>query len=138
MWLKAGAEKSFLHDNHVNKAALARITDGIPQYGGVVVFNIDDVPLGFGAAAQPSEYCRDLEPDAMVVLDQANIGKKHAKDPKGNGYLPIVGAIAVGGVVGVVGFAAVPFIATATLSGAGFTATGMLIVNRIHIINLCS
>ena len=73
VWLKAGAEMSFLYGNHVNKAALARITDGIPQYGGVVVFSIADVPLGFGAAAQPTEYCKDLEPNANVVLHQADV-----------------------------------------------------------------
>lgn len=75
VWVKPGAEMTFLYGNHVTKAGLARITDGIPQYGGVVVYSLNDVPLGFGAAAQPTEYCRDLEPTANVVLHQADIGE---------------------------------------------------------------
>jgi hypothetical protein len=58
---------SFLYGNNVTKAGLARITDGTPQYGGVIVYSMSDIPLGFGVAAQPTEYCRDLEPNANVV-----------------------------------------------------------------------
>jgi hypothetical protein len=58
---------SFLYGNNVTKAGLARITDGTPQYGGVIVYSMSDIPLGFGIAAQPTEYCRDLEPNANVV-----------------------------------------------------------------------
>lgn len=75
VWVKTGAEMSFLYGNNVNKAGLARITDGTPQYGGVVVFSLADIPLGFGIAAQPTEYCRDLEPTANVVLHQGDIGE---------------------------------------------------------------
>mmetsp|Transcript_8601 Transcript_8601/g.12838 ORF Transcript_8601/g.12838 Transcript_8601/m.12838 type:complete len:182 (-) Transcript_8601:128-673(-) len=75
VWVKTGAEMSFLYGNNVNKAGLARITDGIPQYGGVVVFSMSDIPLGFGVAAQPTEYCKDLEPMANVVLHQGDIGE---------------------------------------------------------------
>jgi hypothetical protein len=67
VWVKPGAEMSFLYGNNVNKAGLAKMTDGIPQYGGVVVLSMTDLPLGFGVAAQPTEYCRDLEPTANVV-----------------------------------------------------------------------
>ena len=35
VWVKSGAEMSFLYGNNVNKAGLARITEGTPQYGGV-------------------------------------------------------------------------------------------------------
>jgi 60S ribosome subunit biogenesis protein NIP7 len=37
---------SFLYGNHITKAALARITQNTPQYQGVVVYNMNDVPLG--------------------------------------------------------------------------------------------
>ena len=73
--MKTGAEMSFLYGNNVNKAGLARITDGIPQYGGVVVYSMGDIALGFGIAAQPTEYCKDLEPMANVVLHQGDIGE---------------------------------------------------------------
>ena len=67
VWVKPGAEMSFLYGNNVNKAGLAKITDGTPQYGGVIVYSMADIPLGFGVAAQPTEYCKDLEPTANVV-----------------------------------------------------------------------
>lgn len=75
VWVKTGAEMSFLYGNNVNKAGLARITEGTPQYAGVVVYSLADVPLGFGVAAQPTEYCRDLEPTANVILHQGDIGE---------------------------------------------------------------
>ncbi len=75
VWIKTGAEMSFLYGNNVTKAGLQRITDGVPQYGGVVVYSMADVPLGFGIAAQPTEYVRDLEPTANVVLHQADVGE---------------------------------------------------------------
>ena len=31
--------------------------------------------LGFGAAAQPTEYCKDLEPTGNVVLHQGDVGE---------------------------------------------------------------
>ena len=58
---------SFLYGNNVTKAGLARITDGTTQYAGVIVYSMSDIPLGFGIAAQPTEYCRDLDPTANVV-----------------------------------------------------------------------
>jgi 60S ribosome subunit biogenesis protein NIP7 len=75
VWIKTGAEMSFLYGNNVTKAGLARITESTPQYGGVIVFSMADVPLGFGIAAQPTEYCKDLEPNANVVLHQGDIGE---------------------------------------------------------------
>ena len=54
---------------------LGRITEKTPQYAGVVVYNMSDVPLGFGVAAQTTEMCKDLEPTAYVVLHQADIGE---------------------------------------------------------------
>lgn len=75
VWVKQGAEMSFLYGNNVTKAGLAKITDSVPQYGGVVVYSSTDIPLGFGIAAQPTEYCKDLEPTANVVLHQGDIGE---------------------------------------------------------------
>ena len=65
----------FTHGNNVTKAGLAKITEGTPQYGGVIVYSMSDVPLGFGIAAQPTEYCRNLDPTANVVLHQGDIGE---------------------------------------------------------------
>ena len=51
------------------------LTDAAPQHGGVVVFNLQDVPLGFGILAQPTAACKDLDPTASVVLHQADVGE---------------------------------------------------------------
>lgn len=75
VWVKPAAEMSFLYGNNVTKAGLSKITDGVPQYGGVVVYSMSDVPLGFGIAAQPTEYCKDLDPGSNVVLHQGDIGE---------------------------------------------------------------
>ena len=43
--MKPGAEQSFLYGNHVLKSGLGRITDNTPQYQGVIVYSMGDVPL---------------------------------------------------------------------------------------------
>ena len=75
VWVKQSSEMSFLYGNNVMKSGMARITESIPQYGGVVVYNLQDIPLGFGVAAQSTEACKGLEPGANVVLHQADIGE---------------------------------------------------------------
>lgn len=45
MWLKQNAEQSFLYGHHVIKSGLARVSDDTPQYAGVVVMNMNDIPL---------------------------------------------------------------------------------------------
>jgi 60S ribosome subunit biogenesis protein NIP7 len=75
VWLKPSAEMSFLYGNHVTKNGLARMTEGTPQYAGCVVFNMADIPLGFGVAAQSTDHCQQLDPTGNVVLHQADIGE---------------------------------------------------------------
>jgi 60S ribosome subunit biogenesis protein NIP7 len=75
VWVKPSAEMSFLYGNHVPKSGLARMTENTPQYAGVVIYSSNnDIPLGFGVAAQSTEYTQTLEPTANVVLHQADIG----------------------------------------------------------------
>ncbi len=52
IWVKSGGEMPYLYGNHVIKAHIARMTENIPQYGAVCVFNLNDLPLGFGVAAR--------------------------------------------------------------------------------------
>mmetsp|Transcript_41099 Transcript_41099/g.60567 ORF Transcript_41099/g.60567 Transcript_41099/m.60567 type:complete len:181 (-) Transcript_41099:200-742(-) len=75
VWVKPSAEMSFLYGNNITKSGLGRITEGTPRYAGVVVLSMNDIPLGFGVAAQQTEYVRDLEPTSFVVLHQADIGE---------------------------------------------------------------
>ena len=75
VWVKQSAEMSYLYGNNVLKSGMARITESIPQYGGVVVLNSNDIPLGFGIAAQSTEACKNLDPGSNIVLHQADIGE---------------------------------------------------------------
>ena len=75
VWVKPSSEMSFLYGNNVVKSGLGRITESTPQYAGVLVLSMSDVPLGFGVAAQRTEFCSNLDPTANVVLHQADIGE---------------------------------------------------------------
>lgn len=45
IWLKPNAEQQFLYGNHIMKAGLGRITENTEQYQGVIVYNMNDLPL---------------------------------------------------------------------------------------------
>mmetsp|Transcript_2600 Transcript_2600/g.3658 ORF Transcript_2600/g.3658 Transcript_2600/m.3658 type:complete len:182 (-) Transcript_2600:261-806(-) len=75
VWVKPSAEMSFLYGNHIAKSGLARMTESTPQYAGVVVYSMSDIPLGFGVAAQKTEHVSNLDPTGNVVLHQADIGE---------------------------------------------------------------
>ncbi|XP_010365998.1 60S ribosome subunit biogenesis protein NIP7 homolog isoform X1 [Rhinopithecus roxellana] len=75
VWIKPGAEQSFLCGNHVLKCGLGRITENTSQYQGVVVYSMADIPLRFGVAAKSTQDCRKVDPMAIVVFHQADIGE---------------------------------------------------------------
>ena len=66
---------SYLYGNHAVKGHLARMTENIPKYAGVIVFSLNDMPLGFGVAAKSTLECKDLESMAIVVFNQADNGE---------------------------------------------------------------
>ncbi|CAO2578839.1 60S ribosome subunit biogenesis protein NIP7 homolog [Lemmus lemmus] len=74
VWIKPGAEQSFLYGNHVLKSGLGQITENTSQYQGVVVYSMADIPLGLGVAAKSTQDCRKVDPMAIVVFHQADIG----------------------------------------------------------------
>ena len=86
VWVKPSAEMAFLYGNHVPKQGLGRITEGTPQYAGVVVCSMRDVPLGFGVAGFSTEQCHLLEPTATVVLHQADVGEYIRSEAEVTGY----------------------------------------------------
>jgi ribosome biogenesis protein Nip4 len=51
VWIKPGAEQSFLYGNHVIKSGLGRITENTSQYQGVVVYSMADIPLVSGGGS---------------------------------------------------------------------------------------
>ncbi len=46
VWVKPSAELNFLYGNNIVKSGLARITERVPQYGGVIVYSMSNLPMG--------------------------------------------------------------------------------------------
>jgi 60S ribosome subunit biogenesis protein NIP7 len=51
---------AFVYGNHVLKTHIGRMTEDIPQYAGVLIVNMNDVPLGFGVASRGTLQTKDL------------------------------------------------------------------------------
>ncbi len=66
---------SFLYGNHIVKAHVGRMTDDIPEHEGVIVYTMGDIPLGFGVIARSSADLKKLEPTAIVIFHQADVGE---------------------------------------------------------------
>ncbi|KAF8332388.1 cytosolic large ribosomal subunit protein [Cantharellus anzutake] len=75
VWVKPNGEMPFLYGNHVLKAHLGRITEDTPENQGVVVFNMKDIPIGFGVTARSTIDTRKLDPTSILVYHQADAGE---------------------------------------------------------------
>ncbi|PPQ63013.1 hypothetical protein CVT24_006119 [Panaeolus cyanescens] len=75
VWIKPNGEMPFLYGNHVLKAHLGRITEDTPEHQGVVVYSMNDIPLGFGVTARSTVDTRKLDPTAILVFHQADVGE---------------------------------------------------------------
>ncbi|KAJ9459946.1 60S ribosome subunit biogenesis protein NIP7-like protein [Diplonema papillatum] len=74
-WVKPNQEQAFMYGNNITRAGLGRITEGTPRHQGVVIFNMADVPLGFGVTARSTLECRKLESGQCVVFHEADVGE---------------------------------------------------------------
>ncbi|KAI5748673.1 hypothetical protein M8J76_001125 [Diaphorina citri] len=75
VWVKPQADQQFLYGHNILKSGLARITENTPKYQGVIVLNMNDVPLGFGVAAKSTAECKLADPLAIVGFNQSDIGE---------------------------------------------------------------
>ena len=75
VWLKPSGEQSFLYGNHILKTHIARITEDTPGNSGIVVKNINDVPIGFGTTAKSTLQIKDTDPTMTIVFNQADVGE---------------------------------------------------------------
>ncbi|GMH41530.1 hypothetical protein BSKO_09440 [Bryopsis sp. KO-2023] len=75
LWLKPSSELNFLYGNHVLKAGLGRITENTPANVGIVIYNMAEVPIGFGITVKSTSDCRNLDPTGIVALHQADCGE---------------------------------------------------------------
>lgn len=75
IWIKANGEMPFLYGNHVLKAHVGKMSDDIPEHAGVIVFSMNDIPLGFGVSSKSTNEARNLQPTSIVAFRQADIGE---------------------------------------------------------------
>jgi len=76
VWVKPGGKQSFLYGTHILKTHIARITEDAPQYSGIVVYNINDLPLGFGTTGKSTLQIKEADPHSTIVFNQADVGNK--------------------------------------------------------------
>ncbi|GAA5820439.1 hypothetical protein JCM11251_005629 [Rhodosporidiobolus azoricus] len=75
IWIKPNGEMPFLYGNHVVKAHLGKTSEDITEHQGVVVYSMQDIPLGFGVTARNTVDTRKVDPTAIVVFNQADVGE---------------------------------------------------------------
>lgn len=74
VWVKPSSEMTVLYGNHLLKAGMGRITENTEKNQGVVLYNMADVPIGFGLSARSTAECRKAAPTEIVVLNLADLG----------------------------------------------------------------
>ncbi|KAK6203311.1 putative ribosome subunit biogenesis protein [Scheffersomyces amazonensis] len=75
IWIKTNGEMPFLYGNHVLKAHIGKMSDDIPEHAGVIIYSMNDIPLGFGVSAKSTNEARNLQPTAIVAFRQGDIGE---------------------------------------------------------------
>ncbi|KAL1973177.1 hypothetical protein VTN31DRAFT_6719 [Thermomyces dupontii] len=75
VWIKPNGEMPFLYGGNIVKAHVGRWSEDCPEHTGVVVFSMDDTPLGFGVTARSTVEARKLDPTSIVVFRQGDIGE---------------------------------------------------------------
>jgi 60S ribosome subunit biogenesis protein NIP7 len=65
----------FLYGGNIVKAHVGRWSQDCPEHQGVVVYSMDDVPLGFGVAARSMVAAQQLDPTGIVCFRQADCGE---------------------------------------------------------------
>ena len=75
VWVKPNQEQAFMYGGHVSRQGLGRITENTPQYQGVCVYSMGDIPLGFGVTAQSTFQCRKCEMNTNVLFHEGDIGE---------------------------------------------------------------
>ena len=75
VWVKANGEMPFLYGGNVVKAHIGRWSEEGPEHQGGVVCGMNDAPLGFGVTARSTAEVKRLDPTAIAVFRQADIGE---------------------------------------------------------------
>ncbi|CAI6096820.1 hypothetical protein V2G26_016225 [Clonostachys chloroleuca] len=75
IWIRPNGVMPFLYGGNVVKAHIGRFSEDCPEHQGVVVYSMDDVPLGFGVTARSTAESRRLDPTGVVCFRQADNGE---------------------------------------------------------------
>lgn len=75
IWVKPNGEMPFLYGGNIVKAHVGRWSDDCPEHQGVVVYSMNDTPLGFGITARATAEARRLDPTGVVAFRQADCGE---------------------------------------------------------------
>ncbi len=75
IWVKPNGEMPFLYGGNVVKAHVGRWSDDCPEHQGVVVYNMNDTPLGFGVSARSMAESKRLDPTGITCFRQADCGE---------------------------------------------------------------
>ncbi|CAI0649508.1 unnamed protein product [Colletotrichum noveboracense] len=75
IWVKPNGEMPFLYGGNIVKAHVGRWSDDCPEHQGVIVYSMDDKPLGFGVTARSTAEARRLDPTGVVCFRQSDAGE---------------------------------------------------------------
>ncbi|TDZ23734.1 60S ribosome subunit biogenesis protein NIP7 [Colletotrichum sidae] len=75
IWVKPNGEMPFLYGGNIVKAHVGRWSDDCPEHQGVIVYSMDDKPLGFGVTARSTAEARRLDPTGVVCFRQSDCGE---------------------------------------------------------------
>lgn len=73
--MKPNGEMPFLYGGNIVKAHVGRWSDDCPEHQGVVVYSMNDTPLGFGITARATGEARRLDPTGITCFRQADCGE---------------------------------------------------------------
>ncbi|KAF4582822.1 60S ribosome subunit biogenesis protein NIP7 [Ophiocordyceps camponoti-floridani] len=75
IWLRPNGVMPFLYGGNIVKAHVGRWSQDCPEHLGVVIYTMDDIPLGFGVTAKSASAAQQLGPTGIVCFRQADCGE---------------------------------------------------------------
>ncbi|KAG0419603.1 60S ribosome subunit biogenesis protein NIP7 like protein [Dictyocoela roeselum] len=75
VYVKNSAEMNVLYGNNVIKAHLLKIPENLNANAPVVIFNQNDVPLGFGITSRSSASLSRAERNTLAIIVQSDNGE---------------------------------------------------------------
>lgn len=75
LWIRPNGVMPFLYGGNIVKAHVGRFSEDCPEHQGLVVYTMEDVPLGFGVSARSTAESRRLDPTGVVCFRQADCGE---------------------------------------------------------------